>query len=326
MTSNGTSRTVSALVRLAWRQYGRELSVAGFLVLLLCYFGTTPGFLKANNLRDILVNAAPLVIAACGMSMVIIAGMIDISAGSALAVCAVVAGITAKSGAPLILVILAPIVVGALIGAVNGWLVAVVRIPAIIVTLGMMSVLRGGIIWWTRGEWIGNLPPSFSAIGRGTVLGLPIPVLLAAATVILTAILMARTPFGRHIYAVGGNMFAAVRMGISAQRVLWLVFAVHGALLGLAALVYASRFSVIQSNAGIGFELQVISAVVVGGVNIFGGQGTVWGSAVGGLLLQVIGTGLIFRRVSEYWAPSVQGALVLLAVVADALRARRSRR
>lgn len=310
----------------ARRQYGREMSVGVFLLLLLAYFGTTPGFLQASNLRDILINAAPLTIAACGMSMVIIAGMIDISAGSALAVCAVVAGLTAKSGAPLALIVLLPMLVGATIGAVNGWLVAYLRIPAIIVTLGMMSVLRGGIIWYTRGEWIGNLPPSFSAVGRGEVGGVPVPVLLAVGVVVLTALLLARTPLGRHIYAVGGNPVAAGRMGIPVRHVLWLVFVLHGALLGLSALVYASRFSVIQSNAGAGFELLAISAVVVGGVNIFGGQGTVWGSAIGALLLQVISTGLIFRRVSEYWAPSVQGALVLLAVVADALRTRRSGR
>jgi ribose/xylose/arabinose/galactoside ABC-type transport system permease subunit len=309
-----------------WRQYGREMSVGVFLVLLLSYFGTTPGFLRADNLRDILINAAPLVIAACGMTMVIIAGMIDISAGSALAVCAVVAGMTAKTGASLPFVILLPPLTGALIGAVNGWLVAVARIPAIIATLGMMSVLRGGIIWWTRGEWIGNLPASFSAIGRGEVAGIPMPVLVSMGIVTTTALLLARTPLGRHIYAVGGNPLAAARMGIPVRRILWLVFVMHGALLGLSALVYASRFSVIQSNAGAGFELLAISAAVVGGANIFGGQGTVWGSAIGGLLLQVISTGLIFRRVSEYWAPSVQGALVLLAVVADALRTRRAKR
>jgi ribose/xylose/arabinose/galactoside ABC-type transport system permease subunit len=300
--------------------------VGAFLLLLLGYFGATPGFLRADNLRDMLINAAPLIIAACGMSMVIIAGMIDISAGSALAVCAVIAGLTAKSGAPLLLVILFPMLAGAAIGAMNGWLVAFMRIPAIIVTLGMMSVLRGGIIWWTRGEWIGNLPPSFSAIARGSIMGIPTSVLIALGIVVMTTLLLARTPLGRHIYAVGGNPLAARRMGIPVRRVLWLVFTLHGALLGLSALVYASRFSVIQSNAGAGFELLVISAVVVGGVNIFGGQGTVWGSATGALLLQVISTGLIFRRVSEYWAPSVQGALVLLAVVVDALRTRRARR
>jgi ribose/xylose/arabinose/galactoside ABC-type transport system permease subunit len=320
-----TSERISPTRFVLWRQYGREMSVGVFLLLLMGYFGTTPGFLQTDNLRDILINAAPLVIAACGMTMVIIAGMIDISAGSALAVCAVVAGLTARSGASLPLVILMPMLAGAVIGAVNGWLVAFVRIPAIIVTLGMMSVLRGGIIWWTRGEWIGNLPPSFSAVGRGEIAGIPLPVWIAFGIVLATALLLARTPLGRHIYAVGGNPVAATRMGIPVRRVLWLVFTLHGMLLGLSALVYASRFSVIQSNAGAGFELLAISAVVVGGVNIFGGQGTVWGSAIAGLLLQVISTGLIFRRVSEYWAPSVQGALVLLAVVADALRTRRAR-
>ncbi|MDW8105237.1 MAG: ABC transporter permease [Armatimonadota bacterium] len=321
-----TSERLSSSLLPSWRQYGREVSVGVFLLLLLGYFGATPGFLQERNLRDILINAAPLVIAACGMSLVILAGMIDISAGSALAVCAVVAGLTAKAGAPLALVILLPVLTGAAIGAVNGWLVAFLRIPAIIVTLGMMSVLRGGIIWWTRGEWIGNLPPSFWAVGRGEVAGIPNPVWIALGMVVATALLLARTPFGRHIYAVGGNPLAAARMGISVRRVLWWVFVLHGALIGLSALVYASRFSVIQSNTGVGFELLVISAVVVGGVNIFGGQGTVWGSALGALLLQVISTGLIFRRVSEYWAPSVQGALVLLAVVADALRTRRAQR
>ncbi|MGQ9488861.1 MAG: ABC transporter permease [Armatimonadota bacterium] len=320
-----TSERMSSARFTIWRQYGREMSVGVFLLFLLGYFGATPGFLQASNLRDILINASPLVIAACGMTMVIIAGMIDISAGSALAVCAVTAGVVAKSGAPLVVVVIAPMLAGALIGAVNGWLVAYVRIPAIIMTLGMMSVLRGGIIWYTRGEWIGNLPPSFSAIGRGNLLNIPVPVILALGIVAAIALLLARTALGRHIYAVGGNSLAAVRMGIPVPRVLWLVFVMHGVLLGLSALVYASRFSVIQSNAGAGFELLAISAVVVGGVNIFGGQGTVWGSAIGGLLLQVISTGLIFRRVSEYWAPSVQGALVLLAVVADALRTRRAK-
>lgn len=306
-----------------WRRFGRELSIAAFLVALLAYFGTIPGFLTTNNLRDILVNAAPLIIASCGMTMVIIAGMIDISAGSALTVCAVVAGMAAKSGAPAAVAVVVPILVGATIGCVNGWLVAYARIPAIIVTLGMMSVLRGGIIWWTRGEWISNLPPWFATMGRGELAGLPLPVIVASVVVATIALLLARTPLGRYIYAVGGNALAASRMGIAVPRVMWLVFTLHGALIGLASLVYASRFSVIQSNAGVGFELAAISAAVIGGVNIFGGQGTVWGSAVGALLLQVISSGLIFRRVSEYWAPSVQGGLVLLAVVIDSLRTRR---
>lgn len=301
----------------------RELSILIFLCVLLALVGSTStAFLQAQNVQDILVNSSYTAVAAVGMTMVIVAGGIDISIGSILAVCCVAAGHAAKAGFSVPAVAVLSVLIGGLLGAVNGTLVAFARIPAIIVTLGTMSILRGGITWATGGYWIRDLPPSFSTLGTGLVLGIPVPVIIAGLAVVAGVLFMSQTPAGRRIYAVGGSPRAAELAGINVPTVTFSVFTACGALVGLAAILYVTRFSVIQSNAGVGFELLVITAVVVGGTNIMGGRGTVLGSILGVLLLSVIGSALTYKHVSAYWESALQGLLVLLAVLTDAFRAR----
>jgi len=294
-----------------------------FLCALLVVVGvTSPAFLQAQNVQDVLVNSSYTAVAAIGMTMVIIAGGIDISIGSILAVCCISAGHAAKAGLPVPAVAFLSVLIGGLLGAVNGSLVAFARIPAIIVTLGTMSILRGGITWATGGYWIRDLPPTFSTLGTGVILGVPIPVIIAGLAVLAGVLFMSFTPAGRRIYAVGGSARAAELAGINVPMVTFGVFTACGALVGLAAILYVTRFSVIQSNAGVGFELLVITAVVVGGTNIMGGRGTVLGSVVGVLLLSVIGSALTYKHVSAYWESALQGLLVLMAVLTDTVRTR----
>jgi rhamnose transport system permease protein len=186
----------------------------------------------------------------------------------------------------------------------------------------MLGVLRGLMTWITGGVWIRNLPTGFSAWTEGYGLGLPLPVWAVLAVAAAMGLAMARLRWGRWLYAVGSQPRSARLSGVPVRQVTFGAFTLLGALVGLAAFVYASRFSLVQSNAGRGFELQVITAVVVGGTDIFGGRGTVLGSMLGVLLLTTVETALTFLRVAPEWVPAVQGALILVAVVGDAVRRR----
>src|SRR5512136_1627985 len=272
----------------------------------------TPAFMEPQNIRDVLVNASFPAIASIGMTMVILSAEIDISIGSILAVVAVVTGNLALTGMPIPLVFLIGLMAGTLLGALNGALVAYARIPSIIVTLGALTFWRGLVITITQGAWIYNMPEAFHFAQRSW-LGIPIPVWMMAVLIILAGLFMRFSPLGRQFYAVGGNRQAALLAGIPVKRRLFLVFMLNGTFTAVAAAIYASRFSVVQSNAGLGFEFQVITAVVIGGTSIMGGTGSIWGSFLGALLMAVIATGMTFLKVSPYWLQTVQGTLILLA-------------
>jgi ribose/xylose/arabinose/galactoside ABC-type transport system permease subunit len=296
-----------------------------FLVALLVVLiaATRGSFVQGRNVADLLVNASFPAVAAIGMTLVIVGGEIDISIGSILAVCAVLSGNLAVAGVPLPLVIVAAILAGTALGALNGVLVAYAKIPAIIVTLGALSFWRGLVITVTQGAWIYNMPESFHFAQR-SLLGIPVPIYIMGVAVVLGALWMRYRKVGRYVYAVGGNRQASTLAGIPVQRILFMNLTLNGTFAALASLIYASRFSVVQSNAGIGFEFQVITAVVIGGTSIMGGTGTIWGSLIGAVLMAVIATGMTFLRVSPYWLQTFQGVLILLAVTIDVLR-RRSR-
>ena len=301
----------------------QELLLGAFLLLLVIVLtALRPDFLSGQSVSSILMDSSHLIVAAVGMTLVIVAGGIDISVGSMLAMCAVIGGLLARGGVAPELAMLAMVLSGTLFGLINGSLVVWGGIPSIIVSLGMLSILRGAVVLLTGGSWIQNLPQDFY-IGQRSVLGLPVPILVAVVVLVAAALWMRYSPLGRQVYAVGANREAARLTGINVKRIQLLTFTVNGTLVGLAALIFATRFSAIQTNAGVGFELQVITAAVVGGVSIMGGAGTVLGAALGGLLLNVISKGMIFLRVSAYWFLAVQGALILLAVVVDIWRKRR---
>lgn len=304
----------------------QEATLGAFLLVMVAVLGAIqPAFLAPQNIRDMLINASYPAIAAVGMTMVIVSAEIDISIGSILAVCAVLAGNLAQASVPIPLVFAAALVAGMLLGMLNGALVAWARIPSIIVTLGALSFWRGLVIYLTQGAWIQNLPDAFYFAQR-SVLGVPVPIWLMVVLVVSGMLWMHYSPLGREIYAVGGSRQAAMLAGVPVRRRLFLVLTLNGICAAVAALIYASRFSVIQSNAGLGFEFQVITAVVVGGTSIMGGTGTILGSLLGCLLVSVIGTGLTFLKVSPYWMQAVQGTLILLAVVVDVLRRRHAGR
>jgi rhamnose transport system permease protein len=303
----------------------RELSVAAFLVFLgviLAVFA--PGFYNTSNALNLLVNMSYLMIAAVGMTAVILTGQIDISVGAILAACATVAGYSAKAGVPIPAVFFLAVLTGAALGAINGSLVAYVRVHSIVVTLATLAVIRGAIILITGGSWIYDLPANFRAVGTGTFLGLPIPVWLMAGATLLGWYLLSHTRWGRSVYALGSSPEAARLAGIPVRWTQLSVFIFQGALVGVATMAFATRFTTIQSNTGSGFEFLVITAVVVGGTNIFGGSGTLLGTFLGALLVSVTGTTLTFLRISAFWEGALQGLFILVSVTLDAIRSRRA--
>jgi rhamnose transport system permease protein len=303
----------------------RELSLAVLYAALLALLAlAAPGFFTGGNLRDLVVGHAGMLVLATGMTLVIVAGEIDVSIGSQVAVCGVVAGLLAKSGMPMPLVALAAAAAGALLGAINGALVAGLRIPSIVATLATMLALRDALRWATGGAWVLGLPERFQWFGlpqKGGELAIAAVSLAIFAAVAWGARSLAA---GRAIYAAGADRESAELLGLRPRRVTFRVFAGMGAASGLAAVLDAVRFTDVQANAGIGLEMAVIAAVVVGGTSIRGGRGTLAGTLAGVVLLGTLGTALTFLGVSAYWERALQGAIVIAAVAVEA--AGRSRR
>lgn len=296
------------------------------LLLLFTVVGTiNPRYLADRNLNSIFLGNAYIAVAAIGMSMVIISGNIDISVGSLIGVLATLSGSLAVAGWPIVVSWLVPLAAGAAAMAVMGFLVAYLRIPSIVVTLGMLSILKGGLISVTNGKWITNLPAGY-ALAQMRPLGVAMPVWFMVVLTVLAALWMRYTATGRSIYAVGGNAEAARLSGLSRRRVVMTVFVIHGLFVGLASVLFATQLSVIQSTVPPNLELTIITASVVGGVSILGGTGTVVGSTLAAILLAAIGSSLIFIDVSPYWLRAVQGTLILLTVLADLMRRRRQAR
>jgi rhamnose transport system permease protein len=298
----------------------RELTVGGLYVLLLAVLAVAAdGFLQPGNLRDLAVSNAPVLVAAVGMTFVIVARQIDISIGSQLAICAVLSGELAKAGVPLPLVALIVPLAGAAMGALNGALVTALALPSIVVTLATMVSLREALRWITQGADVVGLPDGFQWLGLGQAWGRTLVVAVAFLLCAAAAWASRYLAGGRAVYATGSDTEMARLLGVRTQRVTFAVFVLMGVLAALAGLLGAIRFPQIQTNGGVGFELQVIAAVVVGGTAISGGRGSLVGTFLGVLLLGTIGTALVFLHVSAHWEKAIQGAIILVAVAGDAL-------
>jgi ribose/xylose/arabinose/galactoside ABC-type transport system permease subunit len=315
----GASRS---LVRRLTSEYGQECVIIAAILLLFLIVGLyNPRFLGASNLNTIFAGNAYIAVAAIGMSMVIITGHIDVSVGALIGVLATISGTLAISGYPVWVAWGAPVLLGMAVNFVIGWLVAYARIPSIVVTLGMMSILRGGLISVTGGAWISGLPKDFM-IAQWKPFGLPFPIIAMAVLTLIAAWWMRNFAFGRSLYAVGGNPEAAKATGISSERRVLSVFVIHGAFAGVATILFATQLQVIQSTVPPNLELTVITAAVIGGVSILGGSGTVIGSTLAAILFATIGSALIFVNVSAYWLRAVIGGLILITVLADMIRRR----
>ena len=306
-------------------RYFRELSVAAALLLVLAALAVfAPAFFQPQPLLSLVTREAPTLIVACGMALVIICRQIDISVGSQFSVCSVCAGLLAARGWPLALVLPASIAVGAVLGALNGALVAGLRLPSIVVTLATMVTLRQGLNLLRQGEFV-NLPDSVQWFGLSQTAGQWVLVAASLALLVALGLALRHLAAGRFVYAVGTDAEAARLAGIRPQWVTWLVFVLIGALTGLAAMMNIVQSPQVQPLSGAGLEMKVIAAVVVGGVGVSGGRGNLWGVFAGLLLLACVAPALTHLHVEAYWEKAIQGAIILLAVVADGVRSRRER-
>lgn len=305
------------------KKYFRELSVvAALAVVLLGLAIFAPAFFQPQPLLSLVTREAPTLVVACGMALVIICRQIDISVGSIFSVCSVCAGLLAARGWPLALVLPAAAAMGALLGAVNGLLVAGLRLPSIVVTLATMVTLRQGLNLVRQGEFV-NLPDSVQWFGLSQSAGQWSLVAASLALLVVLGLAMRHLAAGRFVYAVGTDAEAARLAGIRPQLVTFLVFVFLGALTGLAAMMNIAQSPQVQPLSGAGLELKVIAAVVVGGVAISGGRGNLWGAFAGLLLLACVAPALTHLHIEAYWEKAIQGAIILLAVVADGVRSRK---
>ena len=300
----------------------RELSVAAALGALLLFLAVAaPGFYQPQPLLSLLAREAPTLVVACGLALVIISRQIDISVGSQFAVCSVSAGWLAASNLPLAVVVPASIALGAFMGAINGVLVAGLRLPSIVVTLATMVTWRQGLRWLRQGQFV-NLPDGVQWFGLSQLAGQW--TLIGVAVTLLAALAWAtkHLSVGRFVYAVGSDEEAARLAGLRPRLTTFGVFVFLGALTGLAAMMNVVQSPQVDPKSGTGLELKAIAAAVVGGVAVSGGRGRLWGVFAGLLLLACVAPALTHLRVEAYWEKAIQGAIILLAVVADGVRSR----
>ena len=321
---NDTASTDRTTLRQLWQHHQREWGLILLLATMAIVVGAVdPAFLRWENGRDILVRSAPTIIVACGVTVVVLTGEIDISVGSLMALLAAVLGIicsTERWGMPLAAGITAVLACGTIMGAVTGLLVTWGKVPSILATLGLLTGLRGATLLLMGGRNIDQLPAALGAWTKYGAGGFPIGVWVAAAVVIMTAWLLHRTTWGRMCYAVGSNETAARMIGVMPEKVRWFAFTYTGFLTAVATLVDVPRLPKIEAGIGQGFELLVVTTVVVGGVSISGGRGRLSGVLLAGLLLTTIRPALTFLdlgEAGEKWTKAIQGAMILLAVVTD---------
>lgn len=297
-------------------EHAQVLSIALFFSLCILFFGiASDTFLTAGNLLNIIRQAAPILVVAVAMTLVITTAGIDLSVGSTVALVNALCAIALASGIPWPLTVLLMLVLGGVIGAAQGWFVAYQNIPAFIVTLAGLSILRGFALYLTEGYSvpITNVP-GFFWLGRGEFLGMPVPALIALLIAVLGFIVMLRTQYGRRVVAVGSNMEAARRAGMPARRVLASVYVVSGVACAVSGMLIAARLGSGSSNAATGFELQVIAAVVLGGTSLMGGKASMLGTVLGTMTIAVIGNGLILLHISPFFTQIVTGAIILVAI------------
>ena len=288
-------------------------------LLLLALALVAPSFHQPGNWRDILVANAPVLLAATGMTLVVLTRHIDISIGSQFAICGVLAGLMAKAGWPMPAVALGTVAAGLVMGGLNAVLVAGLGLPSIVATLATMVTLREGLRWATEGAWVENLPAGFQWFGLGQAGGRALIVGVSAAVFAAFAWGLVHLRAGRAVYATGSDAEAARLLGVPARATTAWAFVVLGGLSALAALLSTVQFIDVQANAGVGLELKVIAAVVVGGTAITGGRGTALGTLLGVALLGTLGPALTFLGSHAYWERALQGAIILAAVATDAL-------
>ena len=306
----------------------REVGIIAFIfVLVIVVTLREPSFLDIDNLTDILMNISILVIVAMVQTMVILTGGIDLSVSSVIGLVAMMVGFVLKANPefPTVFSVLLGLGLGAVLGSFNGLVITLGDVPPIIATLGTLSIYRGLVFFYSQGTWINSfeLPASIKTLSKGRLLGLPNLIVIAILIAVLTLLFLRFTRLGRNIYAVGSNATASEYAGIRPQRIKFIVYVVSGLISGLAAVLWISRFESAQTNTALGFELNTVTAAVIGGVSTSGGVGSIPGVLLGALLLGIIQNSLTLVRISPFWQLAAQGLLIIIAVVTDKLISKR---
>ncbi|MEV6160140.1 ABC transporter permease [Nonomuraea sp. NPDC052129] len=318
------ARSARGLVDLVFR--ARELSLVIALAALVGVTASVNGnFLSGQGVEDILLNTATLALLAVGQSMVVITRNLDLSVGSVVGLVAFVTGDQLAGGMGILPAVLLGVAIGAACGLINGLLVSFCRVPALVVTLGTLYVIQGIDHYIAHGRQINavNLPPGLLSLGNGSVLGVPYLPLITLVIMVVIGYYLRSYPSGREFYAIGSSPEAARLAGVPVRRRILLAYLVSGCLAGLAGVLWLARFGTVIADSAHGWELLVVSAVVVGGVAITGGVGSVYGAALGALLLTTIGSALVVLRVNPFWQQAITGALLLLAISVDRVLALR---
>lgn len=285
-----------------------------------------PQFLDVNNIRNVLRQVSINGVLAIGMTFVILTSSIDLSVGSVLAFGGIVAAMLASStfagDYPLYLSLTAGLAAGLGLGLINGLLVAYARVPAFVVTLGMLSAARGLTLIVSNGMPVSRLSAAFLGVGQGAVLGVPVPIWILFGVFALAWLVLYKMTFGRYVYAVGGNEEAARISGINTRQIRLAVYGISGMLAALGGVILAARTTAGLPQAGVGYELDAIAAVVIGGTSLAGGQGRIVGTLIGALIIGVVNNGLDLLGVSSYYQLTLKGSIIIAAVLLDSLRRR----
>ena len=313
------------------QQLSKFQSLLVLVLMIVAMTALSERFLTAENGWIILRQISFNICLSIGMTMVIISGGIDLSVGSILALSGAITAGLIKNPLPIPWLgvqleftvhgaICAGLLVGMFLGWFNGQMITKVRIPPFVATLGMLSIARGLTMLWTKGFPITGLGPQFAVIGTATALGVPVPVWISLGLVVVFVVVTKKTRFGRYIYAIGGNERTAQLSGLKVDRIKVAIYTLAGGLSAVAGLIVASRLDSAQPNAGMGYELDVIAAVVIGGTSLMGGRGGVWGTLVGALLIGTINNGMNLLMISSYYQLVVKGGIIVAAVLLDRLR------
>jgi len=304
---------------------GKFIHMREFMILMVVVFAcillsiASPIFLTKTNILAVLLGLSVNVIVAIGMTNLMVSGGFDMSVGSTVAMTGGFAALAMASGLPTWIAIIIGLLTGFIIGLANGLIIAKIGINPFITTLGMMSVVRGMLMVIVKGKTITGFPPSFTIIGQGKILGIQYPIIIAIIMVVIGDILLRRSRFFRQNYYIGGNERAAILSGINVDNMKIFNYALIGVLSAIAGLIMTSRLAAASVTAGTGLELQVISATIIGGASLSGGEGTVSGTFLGALLMALITNALNLLGVDVYWNSLVIGSVLIIAVMIDVL-------
>ncbi|QWU45647.1 sugar ABC transporter permease [Bacillus sp. NP247] len=297
-----------------------ETSIIILLLLYIAFVGVmNPSFVQFSSLSLIMKSSVILVVLAIGQSFVLFTKNIDVSVGSIMGLSAAVCGMLLTNGYNTFFSIFAAIILGALIGMVNGIGVTKFRVPAIIMTLGMLGIIRGAMLIFTGGKWIEDIPNEYKQISSIMMLGMPITVWTVLIILLLLYFLLMKVQIGRYFYAVGDNEDGARLIGIAVDKVKIYAFIISGISAGLAGCIFVMNIGFVPNQTGTGIELQVIAAAVLGGIHLKGGTGSIFGAALGAFFLEVISSSLVFLKIPAFWNSAISGFLLLLIIILDSV-------